>query len=256
MWTGLLPEIWQFTLGTDADGLLSQDNFVDFLSLSGDISRRVFVTVSKVGIGPVSFSNKNRLGWSKWKTPRSNYMSLHGSSTTPQGPQISSLGWRRLHQEEVHLLWHWRMKESEKGPPCSTHIVPRDTCPGFNHLASHQSCSGRVRLELAWLDGRNEPPNAFTTGRNTPLAWSGQPELLFTFGCHPQQAAELSAASMAHWQRAAACSGRGRGNSPRAEAYPPRSERQPCAVSLKGPALTLTHFAVLWKVMPQSRTWG
>lgn len=55
--------MWQFTLGTDADGLLSQDNFVDLLSLSGNISMIVFVTVSKIGTDPVPFSKKKEQTW-------------------------------------------------------------------------------------------------------------------------------------------------------------------------------------------------
>lgn len=57
---GLLLEIRQFTLRTDAGGLLSQDYFVDILSLPGDIF--IFVTVSKLGIGPVPLPQKRRLG--------------------------------------------------------------------------------------------------------------------------------------------------------------------------------------------------
>lgn len=56
---GLLLEIWQFTLRTDAGGLLSQDYFVDILSLPGDIF--ISVTVSKLGIGPVPLPQKSRL---------------------------------------------------------------------------------------------------------------------------------------------------------------------------------------------------
>lgn len=74
--------MWPFTLGTDADGLLSQDNFVDLLSLSGDISMIVFVTMSKIGTGPVPFSKKEQTWLEKVKslevTPR---VGLASSST-------------------------------------------------------------------------------------------------------------------------------------------------------------------------------
>lgn len=43
--------------------ILSQDCFVDILSLPGGIFMIIFVTVSKLGIGPVAFPQKSRLGW-------------------------------------------------------------------------------------------------------------------------------------------------------------------------------------------------
>lgn len=60
--------MWQFTLGADADGLLSQDNLVDLLSLSGNISMIVFVTVSEIGAGPVPFSKKEQTWLEKAKS--------------------------------------------------------------------------------------------------------------------------------------------------------------------------------------------
>lgn len=117
----------------------------------GDMFVLVFVTISQIGVGSVPLPPKSGVA-GRSSTPGSTTQVCMAPTPLLKRP-------RPAFQADFvcivkKCVSHGAGEGNRVKGPHTKHIIPGEKCPHSNLLSSHQSCPGKVGLQLAWLFGR------------------------------------------------------------------------------------------------------